>query len=53
MRKEWSEKKFEKNNVKIACNVLYAEKQYPAYVSKRNSNRDKQVFLLITSNIEG
>ena len=39
-------KKFEKNNVTIALNVLYAkkEKTYPAYVSK------KQVLLLMISN---
>ena len=38
-------KKNEKNNVTIALNVLYAKKEkiYPAYVSKHNSNRDKQV----------
>ena len=33
-------KKFEKNNVTISLNVLYAKKEkiYPAYVSKNNSN---------------
>ena len=38
-------KKFEKNNVTIALDVLYAknEKIYFAYVSKHNSNRQKQV----------
>ena len=38
-------KKFEKNNVTIALHVLYAkkEKPYPAYVSKNNSNCEKQV----------
>ena len=38
-------KNFEKNNVAIALNVLYAKKEkiYPAYVSKHNSNREKQV----------
>ena len=38
-------KKFEKNNVTIACHVLYAKKEklYPAYVSEHNSNREKQV----------
>ena len=32
--------KIEKNNVRIAFNVLYAkkEKTYPNYVSKHNSN---------------
>ena len=40
-------KKFEKNNVTIALNVLYAKKEkiYPTYVSKHNSNREKQVIL--------
>ena len=35
-------KKFEKNNLTIALNVLYAKKDkiYPAYVSKHNSNRE-------------
>ena len=47
-------KKFEKNNVTIALNVLYAKKEkiYPAYVSKHNSNREKQVILLMISNKE-
>ena len=42
-------KKFEKNNVTIALNVLYAKKEkiYPAYISKHNSNRGKQVILLM------
>ena len=42
-------KKFEKNNVTIALNVLHAKKEkiYPTYVSKHNSNREKQVILLI------
>ena len=33
-------KKIKKNNVTIALNVLYAEREkiYPAYVSKNNSN---------------
>ena len=41
-------KKSEKDNVTIALNILYAkeEKVYPAYVSKYNSNREKQVILL-------
>ena len=36
-------KKFKKNNVTIALNVLYAKKEkiYPAYVSKHNSNCEK------------
>ena len=48
-------KKLEKNNVTIALNVLYAKKEniYPAYVSKYNSNQEKQVFLLMIPNEEG
>ena len=40
-KNDW--KKFEKNNVTIAINVLYAKKErgYLAYVSKHNSNRQK------------
>ena len=45
-------KKFEKNNVTIAFNVLYAKKIYRAYVSKHNSNCEKQVILLMISNGE-
>ena len=45
-------KKFEKNDVTIALNVLYPKKEkiYHAYVSKHNSNREKQVILLMISN---
>ena len=47
-------KKFEKNNVKIALNVLYPKKEkiYPSYVSKHNSNCEKQVILLMILNGE-
>ena len=47
-------RKFEKNNVAIALNVLYTknEKMYPAYVSKHNLNREKQVILLMIPNEE-
>ena len=40
-------KKFEKNNVTIALNVLYTknEKICPAYVWQYNPNREKQVIL--------
>ena len=33
-------KKFEKNNTKIALNILHAkkEKMYPVYILKHNSN---------------
>ena len=49
---KYDSKKFEKNNVTIAINVLHVKKEkiYPAYVSKNNSNREKQVILLIISN---
>ena len=50
-KNDW--KKFEKNNVTIACNVLYGKKEiYPAYVFF-NSNREKQVILLMIPNGEG
>ena len=44
-----------KNNVTIALKVLYAkkEKRYPAYVSKHNSNCEKELILIIISNREG
>ena len=48
------EKKIEKNNVTIALNVLYAKKEKicPAYISKYNLNREKQVIPLMISNGE-
>ena len=49
------EKLFEKKkNLTRALNVLYAKKEkiYPAHVSKHNSNREKQVILLMISNEE-
>ena len=41
--------KIETNNVTIVLNVLHAKKEkiYPTYVSKHNSNREKQVILSI------
>ena len=48
-------KKKEKNNATIALNVLYAKnkkKKFPGYVSKHNSNREKQVILLMIQNGE-
>ena len=44
-----------KNYPTIALNVLYAkkEKKYPAYVSKHNSNREKQIILLMITNGKG
>ena len=45
-------KKFEKNNLTIALNVLSSKKQkmYPAYVSRNNSNRKNQVIFLMIPN---
>ena len=41
-------RKFEKNNVTIALNVLCALKKiWPAYVSQHNSSHEKQVILSI------
>ena len=39
-------KKFEKKNVTIALNVLYAKKEkiYPAFVSKHNSDCEKKSY---------
>ena len=47
-------KQFQKNNVTIALNILYAKKEkiYPAYISKHTSNRAKQVILLMIPNAE-
>ena len=43
--------KFEKNNLTIALNALYAkeEKIYSTYVSKHNSNREKVIILMISN----
>ena len=48
-------KKIEKNNLTVPLNVLYVKKEkiYPAYVSKHNSNSEKQVILLIIPNADG
>ena len=45
-------KKIEKDSVTIAPKALYAEKEekYLAYVSKCNSNCEKQVILLMIPN---
>ena len=47
-------KKFEKNKRTIALNVLHAKKEkvYPAYISKHNSSREKQVTLFMIPNGE-
>ena len=46
--------KIKKNNVIIALNALYAKKRkkYCAYISKDNSNREKQVIPLMIPNGE-
>ena len=48
-------KNLEKNNLIIALNVLYPKKEkiYSVYVLKHNSNREKQVILLMIPNGEG
>ena len=48
-------KKFDKNNLIISLNVLYAKKWkiYPAYVFKYNSKREEQFILLIIPNGKG
>ena len=45
-------KKLENNNVTNALNVLYTRKEKICPVSKHNSNHEKQVILLMTSNGE-
>ena len=52
-RDDWG--KIKRNSQTIAPNVLYAKKEKTdlAYVSKHNSNREKQVILLIVPNGEG
>ena len=48
------EKKLRKKNVTIAPNVLHVKKEkiYPAYILKNNSNRGKQVILVMIPNGE-
>ena len=50
--KKYDWKIFEKNNLTTSLNVFYAKKEkiYPTYVSKKNSNREKQIVLLMISN---
>ena len=47
-------KKFEKNNPTIALNILYIKEKEicPAYITKINSNCEKQIILLIVTNEE-
>ena len=48
-------KNFEKNNPRIAFNVLYVKKMniYPSYISKHNWKHEKQVILLKIPNGKG
>ena len=47
-------KMFEKNNLEIALNVLYAKDTeiLPAYISNHNSIQEKKIILLVVSNEE-
>ena len=47
-------KTFEKNNPTIALNILYVKEKEicPAYISKFNSNCEKQIILLMIPNEE-
>ena len=47
-------KTFEKNNPTIALNILYVKEKEicPAYISKFNSNYEKQIILLMIPNEE-
>ena len=48
------QKKIEKSNITIALSVFYAKKEklYAAYVSKHNSNCEKQFIISIIPNEE-
>ena len=45
---------FEKNNPTVALNILYIKEKeiFPAYISKINSNCEKQIIILIIRNEE-
>ena len=45
---------FEKNNPIIALNILHIKEKeiYPAYISKYNSTREKQIIFLMIPNEE-
>ena len=45
-------KMFEKNNPRIAFNIFYIKEKEicPAYISKHNSTREKQIILLMIAN---
>ena len=49
-------KTFQKNNLTIALNILYIKEKekeiYPAYISRHNSTREKQIILLMIPNEE-
>ena len=47
-------KTFEKNNPTIALDILHIKEKeiYPAYISKHNSTREKQIILLMIPNEE-
>ena len=47
-------KTFEKNNMTIALNILNVKEKeiHPAYISKHNSTREKQLILLMIANEE-
>ena len=47
-------KRFEKNNLTIAFNILYIKEKaiLPAYISKQNSSREKPIILLMVPNKE-
>ena len=47
-------KRFEKNNLTIALNILYIKEKaiLPAYISKQNSSREKPIILLMVPNKE-
>ena len=47
-------KSFEKNTPTIALNILYSKEKekYPAYISKHNSTREKQIIILMIPNEE-
>ena len=47
-------KTFEKNNLTISLNIFHIKEKdkYPAYISKYNSTREKQIILLMIPNEE-
>ena len=53
IKNRWLEN-FEKNNLTIALNILYIEEKEisPVFISKINSNSQKQIILLMIPNEE-